>query len=196
MAGPDPTELINVAAWIPRSAVNGPGERFVLWVQGCRLRCPGCVNIDMWPEHSRHLLTADGLWQMVADAPEIEGVTLTGGEPFLQAAQLLPFARRVKAAGLSLMAFTGFEPEEIRDPTAKALVQEMDILVTGRFLKSMETHELAWRGSRNQDVHFLSTRYSRTNMPEARELEVHLSDGDVAVTGIAGMPQLHGLGLE
>ena len=64
MAGP---LLLNVARWITRSRVNGPGERFVLWLQGCSLRCPGCWNPDTWSHAPRQVLPIDAVLAEVSD---------------------------------------------------------------------------------------------------------------------------------
>ena len=176
---------INVACWLERSRVNGPGERFVLWLQGCPLRCPGCWNQEMWSFAPRTLLTVDELCEQIMDVRGIEGVTLTGGEPFAQAGPLAATAARVRAAGLSVMVFTGYELEELHDEAARALLSLTDIAVAGRFRTEERDLTLRWRGSRNQHAYFLSTRYSETLLSvEEAAIEFHWrADGSVALTG-------------
>lgn len=182
-SAPAPVSL-NVARWVARSAVNGPGERFVLWLQGCGLACPGCWNPDTWSFAPRHLLSEDEVAALILATPGIEGVTFTGGEPFAQAAALLPLARRIRAAGLSLMVFTGHELEELRGVPARALLAEADVLVTGRFVLAERELTLAWRGSRNQRVVFLTDRYSEQDALPGSQCELHLDGtGEVALTG-------------
>ncbi len=101
-------DRLNVAHWEPRSVVNGPGERFVLWLQGCPLRCPGCLNPELQPFVPRHRLTIAQVEALVASASGVEGVTFTGGEPLAQAAALAPLAQRLRRRGLTVMAYTGF----------------------------------------------------------------------------------------
>jgi anaerobic ribonucleoside-triphosphate reductase activating protein len=177
--------LINAARWIDRSRVNGPGERFVLWVQGCGLRCPGCWNRDMWDFQPRHPLTVDQLCGMVLAIDGIEGVTFTGGEPMAQAHPLAEASSRLRAAGLSIMVFTGHEIAELRDDASQHLLDQTDIAVTGRYLRHLRDTSLLWRGSGNQRVSFLSERYSEAEITEtAGALEIHLSpDGSAVVTG-------------
>jgi anaerobic ribonucleoside-triphosphate reductase activating protein len=175
---------INVARWLERSAVNGPGERFVLWVQGCPLACPGCWNPDTWSFGPRRLLDADELAEVVLGVAGIEGITISGGEPFSQAAALLPFVEKVREVGLSVMIFTGYELEELKGRAAQELVARADILVTGRFVQEQRSLELPWRGSHNQRVVFLSSRYSEEALPPHSAAEFHLQDdGSVTVTG-------------
>ncbi len=92
-------QALNIARWIERSAVNGPGERFVLWLQGCPLRCPGCWNPDTWDFRPRQMIDPQDLITLVSEVSGIEGVTLTGGEPFSQAAALIPVVRALRHRG-------------------------------------------------------------------------------------------------
>ena len=71
---------LNLARTLPRSAANGPGERFVLWVQGCPLACPGCWNPDTWAFERRDLRSVEDLAAVILATEGIEGVTFTGGE--------------------------------------------------------------------------------------------------------------------
>jgi anaerobic ribonucleoside-triphosphate reductase activating protein len=184
MSTPRATERLNVARWVSRSAVNGPGERFVLWLQGCGLACPGCWNPDTWSFAPRQLMSVEQVASLILATRDIEGVTFTGGEPFAQASALSLLARRVRAAGLSLMVFTGHELTELRGGSARALLAEVDVLVTGRFVLAERDLTLAWRGSRNQQVRFLTSRYSEADMPAGSQCELHLDEtGAVDLTG-------------
>ncbi|TNE90391.1 MAG: radical SAM protein [Deltaproteobacteria bacterium] len=176
---------------LQRSAANGPGERFVVWVQGCPLACPGCWNPDTWAFEKRDLRTVDELVDSILATPGIEGVTLTGGEPFAQARALAAVAARLQTAGLSVFVFTGYDLEELTRPEHAALLATTDVLVTGRYLERERTTGLAWRGSVNQRVHFLSGRYGPKDMNGAPEAEVHLAaDGTMTITGFPTDPRL------
>lgn len=175
---------LNVARWIARSRVNGPGERFVLWLQGCSLRCPGCWNPDTWSHAPRKVMTLEALEAEVRAAGAVEGITLSGGEPFEQAAALVPFLDGVRARGLSVMIFTGYEMDELTSDAARAVLGRCDVLVTGRYVASQRSLDLAWRGSHNQRVHFLTARYDERDLPRSGEVEVHIgADGGVEITG-------------
>jgi anaerobic ribonucleoside-triphosphate reductase activating protein len=175
---------LNVARWMPRSAANGPGERFVLWLQGCGLACPGCWNPDTWSFAPRLLMTPDEILALIQDTPGIEGVTFTGGEPFAQASALVPLARHVRAMGLSLVVFTGHEPHELRSPPARELLALVDVLITGRFVLAERDLSLSWRGSRNQQVLFLTQRYNPAESSPGGQVEAHLDcTGEILLTG-------------
>jgi len=176
--------IVNVAARVAKSAANGPGERFVLWVQGCPLACPGCWNPDTWDFSPRHRMTVDELEAEIAAVSDIEGVTFSGGEPFAQAVALAELARRVRRRDLSVLVFTGYEMDELRSPAARALLAETDVLVSGRFRLGERDLLLPLRGSRNQRIHFLTERYRESDVAAEVKMEVHLEpDGRAVLTG-------------
>lgn len=175
---------LNLARVLPRSAANGPGERFVIWVQGCPLACVGCWNPDTWLFQRRMLRAVDLLVAEILAADGIEGVTFTGGEPFMQAHALAEVGRAVRRAGLSVFVFTGYDLEELVSEAAHDLLSVIDVLVTGRYVESARTSELSWRGSANQQVHFLTDRYGIKDMEQAPTAEIHIHpDGTIALTG-------------
>ncbi|MCK6475939.1 MAG: radical SAM protein [Phycisphaerales bacterium] len=175
---------LNLARTLPRSAVNGPGERFVVWVQGCRLACPGCWNPDTWAFERRDLRSVDDLANCILATEGIEGVTFTGGEPFAQARALAALAGRVRAGGLSVFVFTGYDLDELTRPEHRALLAVTDVVVAGRYVEAKRANGLVWRGSANQRVLFLSDRYGAADMEDVAEVEFHLgSDGTLTVTG-------------
>jgi len=175
---------LNLARTLPRSAANGPGERFVVWVQGCPLRCPGCWNPDTWSFAPRHLRTVGSLAREIIATPGIEGVTFTGGEPFAQAEALAELGGMAQAAGLSVFVFTGYELDELASPDQRRLLAVTDVLVTGRYVATRHAEGLAWRGSANQRVYFLTRRYSAHHLAAAPPVELHIGDsGQIVVTG-------------
>ena len=175
---------LNLARTLPRSAANGPGERFVLWVQGCRLACPGCWNPDTWAFERRDLRSVEKLAAVILTTEGIEGVTFTGGEPFAQARALTALAERVHTAGLSVFVFTGYDLDELSRPEHLALLAVTDVVVAGRYVEAERASGLPWRGSANQRVHFLTDRYGPSDMAEAPSIEFLISpDGGLTLTG-------------
>lgn len=175
---------VNVAHTVARSAANGPGERYVVWVQGCPLACPGCWNPDTWAFSPRNIHTVKDLAAGILATDGIEGVTFTGGEPFAQARALAALAELVRAAGLSVFVFTGYDIHELTRPEHLRLLAATDVLVAGRYVAALRANGLAWRGSENQRVHFLTTRYDPSAMADVAEVEFRIgADGSTAVTG-------------
>jgi anaerobic ribonucleoside-triphosphate reductase activating protein len=175
---------VNIARMVARSAANGPGERFVIWVQGCSLACKGCWNPDTWSFRARDLRSVESIAGEILATEGIEGLTLTGGEPFLQAKALGELARVVRNHGLSIFIFTGFEMDELLHPYQLELLKYADVVVTGRYVESARIPWIEWRGSANQRVHYLTPRYSVESSDNVGEIEYIISgDGRVAVTG-------------
>lgn len=175
---------LNLARTLPRSAANGPGDRFVIWVQGCPLACPGCWNPDTWSFQRRILRDTAELVREIVTVGGIDGVTFTGGEPFTQARALAEVGRAVRKAGLSVFVFTGYNLDELTSAAALELLAVTDVLVSGRYLASARQHGLTWRGSSNQEVHFLTDRYSRADMDQSPETEIRIeAGGQITVTG-------------
>lgn len=175
---------LNIAQTLPKSAANGPGERFVVWVQGCPLGCPGCWNPDTWSFARRNVVEVTDLAAEILAVRGIEGVTFTGGEPFVQARALAVLGRAVREAGSSVFVFTGYELDELEGHAQQELLAVTDVLVTGRYVEARRTLDLPWRGSSNQRIHFLTKRYSEPDIAGTAAAEVHLgADGSVTLTG-------------
>ena len=152
---------LRVAGVIEESIVDGPGIRFVLFLQGCRLHCPGCQNPQTWDFDGGTLVPSDEVLARIRENPLVHGVTFSGGEPFEQAEALLPLAKELKAQGYHLMAFSGFTLEQlVQKPECRALLEQLDLLVDGPFIEAQKSLDLRFRGSRNQRI---------LNMPATRE---------------------------
>jgi anaerobic ribonucleoside-triphosphate reductase activating protein len=144
-----------IAGIQPESVTDGPGVRTVLFFQGCRQHCPGCHNPQTWALDGGEEVELDELWLRLKDNPLISGITLSGGEPFLQASSALQIARRYQALGKDVWAYTGFVWEDllaIHDPDQMALLKNCDVLVDGRFEKDKKQMSLLFRGSSNQRI--------------------------------------------
>lgn len=180
---------LRVHSTLARSRANGPGERFVVWVQGCTLGCPGCSNRGACSTEGGRDVAVEELADEVAVTDAIEGLTLSGGEPFQQAGPAADLCRRVKANGLSVFVFTGYTLEQVQnspDPVAHDLLAQTDVLVAGPFIQQRRTSSL-WRGSDNQTVHFLTQRYAAADFDldgQIDEVEIVVDDaGNIVVTG-------------
>ncbi len=184
---------VNLASWLPATEAEGPGLRAALWVQGCQFLCPGCCNPNFLRITPRELVTSESLLNRLVAAKAqfvIEGLTLLGGEPMLQAQGLSELAAGAHKLGLSVMVFTGYTLAELRAdplPGTDALLSHTDVLVDGRYVAELRETRRAWAGSSNQVFHYLSDRYDssieQTNDGQQR-VEVRLrNDGRVDVNG-------------
>ena len=184
-------ETINIGTWMISSEVNGPGRRLVIWMQGCCFRCPGCLNPEFWDEHSGKSVSVAEIKKIIKNVNgKIEGITFSGGEPMLQAKSLIPLARWIKSQGLGLVSYSGFTYEKLSTPDsipyARELLAEIDMLIDGPFLQE-EKAPIIWRGSRNQQVRFLTERYLHFREIVHKEgtcqAEIRSDAGKMAMTG-------------
>lgn len=146
---------LNVCGVEPESIVDGKGIRFVVFVQGCPHRCPGCHNPQTHPFEGGTPMTVDSLFRRICKNPLLKGVTFSGGEPFCQPGPLAELGRMVHGRGLDVTTYTGYLYEELLDlhrPGVDALLEQTDILVDGPFLQEQKDLTLHFRGSRNQRV--------------------------------------------
>jgi anaerobic ribonucleoside-triphosphate reductase activating protein len=177
---------LRLHSFLPASTANGPGMRAVLWLQGCSLACPGCFNPATHSFEGGETVLVEDLVQRLAGLPDIEGVTISGGEPLQQRPALLALLRRLRqTTSLSVLVFTGFTWEEVqRFPEAAELLPCIDVLLAGRYEQGQHL-ALDLRGSSNKTVHFLSSRYGPEDLHTVPVAEVVIElDGDVIASGI------------
>ncbi|MDF2672236.1 MAG: nrdG [Clostridiales bacterium] len=148
---------LRIAGIINESIVDGPGIRLVVFTQGCKHNCPGCHNPETHPFEKGNLVEVDDIIKQMKSNPLLDGITLSGGDPFEQAEALSELAKRVKNIGHNVITYTGYTFEYILEnkDTNKGwdkLINETDILVDGRFEIAKKTMLLKFRGSANQRI--------------------------------------------
>jgi len=186
---------LNLHDFVPRSRANGPGERAVVWVQGCPRRCPGCFNPDTLPFVDRKWISVDDLENQILAIKGIDGVTFSGGEPFAQAAALAELAKKLRERGLTVVCYTGYTLKQLRVGNREdwnALLEQIDLLIDGPFIQSERCHE-PYRGSANQRLLYLSGRISPEEVAEANQTaELTLAfDGSLTATGFPEMDEIN-----
>jgi len=178
---------LNLYHFEPLSLVNGPGKRAVVWVQGCTLNCPGCFNPQTHAVAEGKNWRVDRLVKLVLDqGSEIEGITISGGEPLQQLKPLIEFVEQVKnRSNLSILVFSGFAWEQIqRIPETQSLLENLDVLIAGRYLDSKRLAS-GLIGSSNKTIHFLTDRYQMADLTAVQGAEVILNrNGEVVLSGI------------
>ena len=123
---------------VERTAAEGPGMRFCIWVQGCSRHCPGCFNPQTWTRAGGFERAVSEIVGQIDATEGIEGITLLGGEPFEQVAECVQLCHAVRKRGLSVVAFTGYTFDELqasKDDDTHRLLSEIDLLIDGPFLK-------------------------------------------------------------
>ena len=199
-----------IHSMLPRSAVNGPGERAVVWLQGCALHCPGCWNRSTHRVDSARTRPVEEVGEWILSCPDVEGVTFSGGEPFQQAPELRLLCQylKLRRPNLSMGVFSGYTAHELAHGKwlwkslethswvkgdanlFDQIRQFLDFGVLGRFRESMACRDKPLCGSRNQEVVFFTNRYSQRDL-EPQGYEVNISSEGTLAT-ITGFPPLDG----
>ena len=140
---------MRIAGTLPSSMVNGDGIRYVVFVQGCAHRCQGCHNPETWDFDGG--VELDPKWiayDYIRHAHLLDGITLSGGDPFYQPKECLKLLALLPK-GTNVWIYTGFEYEEIRHT---ALARAADVLVTGPYIEALRCEGRLY-GSINQEIH-------------------------------------------
>lgn len=178
---------LRIHHFLPTSRANGPGLRSVLWLQGCRLGCPGCFNPETHSFQGGELAgVSELLEQIAAGVDQVEGLTISGGEPLHQASALRFLLAGVKEkTRLSVILFSGFSWDEIQaQPKAIRLLPYLDVLIAGRYVAA-QRQASGLIGSANKSVHFLTPRYTAGDLKDIPQGEVLIGPaGDVVLSGI------------
>lgn len=143
----------------PEVHVLGPGTRYVLWVQGCKQKCPGCVAENAQDMKAGIPIKIDALAYEIL-LSKSEGITISGGEPFLQAEELTELLRKInKKREMGVIVYTGYKYEDlIKKHDATEFLSKIDILIDGPYIKELDDGK-SLRGSSNQRILFLTDRY-------------------------------------
>lgn len=142
---------IRIAGLVPESFVDGDGIRFAIFFQGCKRNCEGCHNPETHSLDGGKLIDTEEIISALKKNSLLDGITLTGGEPFLQIDAANELARAAKNFGLSVWCYTGYTFEEL-DGDAQKLLDNVDVLIDGEFVESLRDLELTFRGSSNQRI--------------------------------------------
>jgi len=149
------------------SFIDGPGLRYVIFTQGCRHSCPKCHNVDSWDMNSGTEFAVKEIIKKIKKQNKTsidkkksgfyQGVTFSGGEPFLQAGELAQIAAAAHQIGWDVVTYTGYTYEQLielgdNDNNVKSLLYETDILVDGKYVHEKRAPNLPFRGSSNQRI--------------------------------------------
>ncbi|MBY9080001.1 anaerobic ribonucleoside-triphosphate reductase activating protein [Paenibacillus sp. HN-1] len=151
---------MNLCGYYSESINEGDGLRAVLFISGCRHRCPGCFNPETWNFKYGEPFTRERQAEIIAEIaanPLLDGLTLAGGDPFFSAAEVSDFIRELRAAlpDYPVWIYTGYTYEELTaspDSPEYELLSLCQVVIDGRFVEALKDTTLRYRGSSNQRI--------------------------------------------
>ena len=180
---------LNIADICHSTRALGPGLRAAIWVQGCPIHCKGCIAPDWIPFKPATILTPEEAGDKLLQNPDIKGISISGGEPMMQAKGLTTMLRYVrKKKNLHVICFTGFRYEELikwnENKKIKELFDEIDILIDGPFIEKMNNGK-TFAGSSNQRIIDISHRkFPEMHEWALRKMEFHIRKRNMLAVGI------------
>lgn len=147
----------NVAFIKMNTKIEGPFNRCCIWFQGCSILCKGCCNVELQQIKIKHIVDENQLLSIVKKAKlqyNIEGITLSGGEPSLQKG-LISFNQKIKEMDLGIIMFSGRYKEEL----SQDLVNSVDLLIDGPYIEEKHDTNRLLIGSTNKRLNFITDRY-------------------------------------
>ena len=143
--------MLSVLAIVEDTTVDGPGFRTAIYAAGCPNHCPGCHNPESWDIRRGSMMQTEEIVERIL-ADEFADVTFSGGDPMFQPEGFTELAQAIKArSSKNIWCYTGYTfAALLRNPAQRQLLEQIDVLVDGRFEQSLRDESLLFRGSSNQ----------------------------------------------
>lgn len=168
----------------------GPGKRLCIWVSGCNARCEGCANPELWTQRPEQFINVEDLAFAIKKCvmgKEIEGITISGGEPFDQALDVIKLLKLLNCKG-DILVFSGYLYEEIKNDITKNMLLEMiDVLVDGRYIEELNDGKSTLKGSTNQCIYILNEKKEKLYdeyLKQGRQIQNFVYDYETLSVGI------------
>lgn len=168
----------------------GPGKRLCIWVSGCNARCEGCANPELWTQRPEQFISVENLVLAIKKSvmgKEIEGITISGGEPFDQAVDVIKLLNLLNCK-VDILVFSGYLYEEIKNDITKNMLLEMiDVLVDGRYIEELNDGKSALKGSSNQCIYILNEKKEKLYddyLKQGRQIQNFVYDYKTLSVGI------------
>ncbi|AHI54120.1 thiol peroxidase [Spiroplasma sabaudiense Ar-1343] len=178
---------LNINNFLMQTTIEGPGKRFAVWFQGCSIGCRDCSNQEMLSFDKKMFLPVSLLMEKIKEAKLkflIEGITILGGEPFLQPDGLLELVEGCKKLNLNIIIFSGYLYENLEKQFFEILAQ-IDILIDGPFIASKLDRNRRLIGSTNQRVIKISDHFEGDDYFEKAvwEVDIHIKNSVATING-------------
>ncbi|MEW6418558.1 MAG: 4Fe-4S single cluster domain-containing protein [Nitrospirota bacterium] len=178
---------LRVHSYLACSYANGPSKRAVIWLQGCSKMCRGCFNPSLKDIKGGNKIAVKDILKWLISLKDIEGISISGGEPTSQMPALLTLLKAVrKKTCLSVLVFSGYTIRKIQSmPGGNELISLTDVLLDGPYDPEQSNPPGVWPSSKNQKMHFLTRRYSISDFSNLPICEVIITQkGEVLQSGL------------
>lgn len=175
------------------SGLLGPAPRVLLWLHGCDRHCPGCIAAD-WNLRANPtmVLSVDTLYETIMAYGSLEGVTISGGEPFRQCDALAQLVAKLQREGIGVIIYTGYTLSQLREDGRKSILDTLtqcDTLIDGPYIREKDDG-LPFRGSSNQVIHHFTSRYKEYFSSGGNRASVFQQDSEQLL--LLGIPDENG----
>lgn len=149
---------IRLAAYLqPDSIVDGEGIRTVIWTQGCPHNCLACHNPETHDFEGGALVDLADVYDIIDHLEGQDGITFSGGDPMCQPRECAEIAKYARSKGYNIWSYTGYTFEQLLkiSETKKEILDflnEIDVLVDGKFELAKKSYSCLFRGSTNQRI--------------------------------------------
>jgi anaerobic ribonucleoside-triphosphate reductase activating protein len=181
-------DFLRIAAIKIGTYALGPGYRAAIWVQGCPLHCRGCIAPE-WTLPGGTLVPVREIAKLILSDPSIQGLTISGGEPMMQAEALNELVSIVhkNKKDVNVICFSGFTYDFLKKKTEKGIhdfLNQIDLLIDGPYIEEFN-NGLGLRGSTNQRMIHITNRLSDISLEDnPRKIEIDMSDGEAFIIGV------------
>lgn len=172
---------INIHQLEKCSRLLGPNKRYLIWFQGCDKNCKGCMSQLSRDLKIKNEIEVDDIVEDILKQ-DVEGITISGGEPFLQIDGLTELVSKVKSKGLGVIVYTGYLYDDIKH---LEVMRDIDILIDGPYIDELNMNNDAYRGSSNQRIIALSDRYDLSEyQSHKRRAEITFDRDNIHLIGV------------
>lgn len=180
--------MLRVNHIMPRSRAQGPGLRYTIWTQGCSIHCSGCLNKDTWSFSAGFDKDIKSIVNEILNDSELDGVTITGGEPLDQYDSVYELCSEL-FAWIPIFITTGYTIEQIWDNKKHSILDKIDMICAGPFEQN-NIYSGEWKGSSNQVISYFTVRGGKQGRMPVVLREFHVGiDGNAIETGFSIPPE-------
>lgn len=167
----------------------GYGNRLVIWLRGCNLMCEECMSKDLWDVNDKSYMSVLDVYNIILEYKnKIDGLTISGGEPFLQIKSLLPLIKQLfENITKDIILYTGYTVKELEENyfyEYNEIKKYISVLITGRYIKEMN-NSIGLAGSSNQEYITMNNMYTIDELKNyKREINIFNFNNSIVLVGI------------